>query len=270
VLTNLIMTLCKFPLVKKFLLYAPPTEQGRQMMTDILYSDEIVIVSETWTLLPVKPTTGSADSNETIQKASMSSQLTPILTNALARIRSSMAESSDTNGSVVFLGMDSPQLNLEELDMALSFNAYESEKDNQCTAYICPCPDGGYGMISIPACVASGQAFRGVVWSQSLTALSQIKALTDANPNVRIQLGRLMYDIDEPDDLLELCQRLLPSHPVDTGESICSDNANARHVNCLLATSSVDGIGRTSDCPKTRIILTELGFLANVTASVAP
>ena len=43
-------------------------------------------------------------------------------------------------------------------------------------------------------------------WSHSLTAVSQIKALTDQN--IQVNIGKIVYDIDEPNDVQELCKFL--------------------------------------------------------------
>ena len=44
-----------------------------------------------------------------------------------------------------------------------------------------------------------------------MTAISQIKALTDQS--IHVSLGQLMHDIDEPEDVEELCKRLFDKAP---------------------------------------------------------
>ncbi len=69
-----------------------------------------------------------------------------------------------------------------------------------------PYTTGGYGLISIPGHAPSSKVFSGVRWSQPLTAVSQLKALTDSN--VDVSIGKLMHDVDEPSDVHELVKRL--------------------------------------------------------------
>ncbi|GKZ00251.1 hypothetical protein MPSEU_000978000 [Mayamaea pseudoterrestris] len=228
----------------KVLLFAPPTDDSREMMRKLLV-DELNIASNTWVLLPVLRISNERCNDILHEDASSTSQqLTPLLTDALIRVRSIMADCNDS-GSVVFLGMDSPQLNLEELTLAV-----RDLDDEEMTARICPCPDGGYGMLSVPAGVVASDCFRGILWSHSLTALAQIKALTDVN--VHVKLGRLMYDIDEPHDVRELCRRL----------QMCSvKDSHNNDSNCLLKSSLPNELARTSDCPKTRSALRELGLI---------
>jgi hypothetical protein len=103
-------------------------------------------------------------------------------------------------GAVAFLGMDSPEVNVEELASALLSAKWNS------TTHICPAHDGGYGMICLPECVPP-TVFEGVIWSNPLTCISQLQALGKCG--VRdIRVGQLMYDIDESKDLLAFAQRL--------------------------------------------------------------
>jgi len=145
-----------------------------------------------------------------------SSNLGDKLASALQETRSLLK--SDTNsflpGNTVFLGMDSPIIPLSEIIYSLSSNSKNKEE-----AHLCPAQDGGYGMISIPFSLPSNQVFQGVRWSNPLTAVSQMKALTDcihkycdtANTRceISIKLGKMMHDIDEPEDIWELANLLV-------------------------------------------------------------
>lgn len=159
-----------------------------------------------------------------------SSDLGDLLERALNRAREhivvvdSAANASHVNsgnGSVVFLGMDSPALPLEDIliGLGLQVPADGVETDvilvspmTNCSsteALICPADDGGYGMLSVPASADASQTFQGIQWSHALTAVSQIKALTDQVGRVSsVRMGTLMYDIDEPEDVTKLCLRL--------------------------------------------------------------
>lgn len=128
----------------------------------------------------------------------VSSDLGDLLEHALDRARNL------TKKSVIFLGMDSPVIPLDDIH-----NAIMSPGE----AFLCPADDGGYGMLSVPRLADSAKTFREIPWSQSLTAIAQTKALTDQGISVKI--GSLMHDIDEPEDVQRLCERIRN----DNGES---------------------------------------------------
>jgi Uncharacterized protein conserved in bacteria (DUF2064) len=173
--------------VLKILLYAPGTQEGLKIMMNILEDLEVTTQdgkcekgSSGWILLPM-------ESKVDLE----SSDLGDILEHALDRARNLTKE------AVIFLGMDSPVLPLDDIRKAIL---------SPGEAYLCPADDGGYGMLSIPSQADPAKSFDEIPWSQSLTAMAQIKALTDQGINVKI--GSLMYDIDEPDDVLQLCERI--------------------------------------------------------------
>jgi len=115
------------------------------------------------------------------------------------------------SGPVVFLGMDAPELSLHEIAHALhladnSNDGYNSQRQrSKGRAYLNPAVDGGYGMLCVPS-QASSSIFDGVRWSCALTAVSQLKSITD--DDVDITLGSLMNDVDTADDVRELAIRL--------------------------------------------------------------
>ena len=138
---------------------------------------------------------------QSIAKADLqSSDLGSKLADALERVRQ-----IQPNNPVVFLGMDSPELPLDEIALAMS--AASSKPVGK--AYLNPAHDGGYGMLCIPK-QASSNIFEGIRWSSSLTAVSQMKALSDNGVDTIV--GSLMNDIDEPDDVKYLAIRLSILH----------------------------------------------------------
>lgn len=128
-----------------------------------------------------------------------SSHLGSKLANALTRILKFHPDQP-----VAFVGMDSPELPIDEIHHAVKFVSQAPQK-----AYMNPAQDGGYGMLCIPPC-ATNRIFEGVRWSSSLTAVSQMKALSDNG--IDTVLGSLMNDIDEVDDLINLAKRLIMLH----------------------------------------------------------
>ena len=222
----------------KALVYAPGTKTGRTQMISILQSlhlpyqlkDDRKINDDAWILLPMK----SNDDDLT------SSSLGDKLENALDETRELIGRFNNdcnesnvyANEAVLFLGMDSPELPMEEIIYGLQIasgnrscflqieNEHISEQNESTNndkeesftgkAHLCPAHDGGYGLLSIPKHAPSSKIFAGVRWSHPLTAVSQLKALTDNSVNV--SLGKLMYDVDEPEDVQNLAIRLVHSN----------------------------------------------------------
>ena len=189
-----------FKKVLKILLYAPGDAEGESIMSDLLASlkldssssspssDNTEASFNTWVLMPMNSTA----------KDMTSSNLGDKLKSALYRARQLLIncrrEPNDTkeDGGVVFIGMDAPDIPLDEI---LHGILYSSPPHNQ--AFLCPTYDGGYGMIAVPA-NAPLQIFDGVRWSDPLTTTSQIKSLSDWN--IPLIMGKMMYDVDEPED----------------------------------------------------------------------
>ena len=124
--------------------------------------------------------------------------------------------------AVAFLGMDSPELPTEEIAYALELasgqlpnSSVANNSNNGGSAYINPSHDGGYGMLCLPP-QAPPSVFEGVRWSDPLTAVSQMKALSDEG--IAVTVGSLMRDIDEMDDLVGLAKRLRLARSRKCGE----------------------------------------------------
>ena len=218
-----------------------------------------------WTLIPMMEDHPGGGGGDQLK----SSDLGHKLTHALKEMRRRFG---NDNGPVIFLGMDSPELPLDEIASAL-------EQGHQ--ALLCPAGDGGYGMLSVPAQVPAECVFLPLSptivegswtvsrWSTSLTAVAQLKALTDVHVSVR--LGRLMHDMDEQKDIDALCQRLQesPERPVATeAETRTSPTGNSNTEqprpmpgDCLMKTSRRGGIQQTAPCHYTRQSLKRLGQL---------
>ena len=184
--------------VPKILLYAPGNMEGWNLMSEILL--ELRLLKE-WILVPMID-----DFTSSLTSSDLGTKLSAALLQARA---------FSGAGGVVFVGMDSPELPLEEISYAL----YQAVTHN--TAILCPAQDGGYGMLCVPRS-APPSIFQGVEWSHPLTAVSQLKALTDAN--IPIILGRLMYDVDEPKDVHFLARRLIINRRSDGDDD--DDNYN--------------------------------------------
>jgi glycosyltransferase A (GT-A) superfamily protein (DUF2064 family) len=232
--------------VDKILLYAPPTESARELMQSIVLEAEQqqqqqqharpswLQNRQPWTLQPVVQEEDEEDrsissatknagqhDNNNPRAAGTSTCLTSILQHALAMARRRQeeqwhqyrrtfvdsAQHDDDHGScrVVFLGMDCPELPLSEL-VALTTPS-RPNLPTSTSALLCPAADGGYGLLAVPV-NAPATIFDGVQWSHSLTAVSQLKALTDAGLT-NVVLGPLMHDIDTPKDVDALRNRLL-------------------------------------------------------------
>jgi glycosyltransferase A (GT-A) superfamily protein (DUF2064 family) len=87
-------------------------------------------------------------------------------------------DEEESKSAAAFSGMDSPELPTKELEEAFS---------HPTSATLCPQHDNGYGYILL--CVPHNAAhaiFSDVLWSDPLTALRQLKALTDCLVSVRL------------------------------------------------------------------------------------
>lgn len=179
-------------------------------MKNIMQSLKLDINS--WTLMPM-----------ILSTELLSSNIGTVLADALQRTRAALLQSNNNNNnnneSIVVLGMDAPELPLEEIISALA---------NPTLAMFCPASDGGYGLLSVPPFAPCPQIFLNIQWSHSLTALSQLKALTDANVNVR--LGRLMEDVDDAEDVIKLAQRLCQLNSLDNETKGNNNNNTATNV----------------------------------------
>ena len=223
-------------------------------------------INEGWILCPMTPSDPSSTS------------LGRILKDILVQTR------QQRKGNVVFLGMDCPELPLEEIVGSLDIAGVNGLKNYEevykyeygdtrtstlSSAFICPANDGGYGMLCVPPQAPADAVFKGIRWSDRLTALGQIKALTDCG--IPVRLGRVMNDIDEPEDVHALCQRLsertmkvsqIAYEPTETGAGASQTNQLFEDDADVLSRSSTDsGAAQTGDCQYTIRALIELNLL---------
>jgi glycosyltransferase A (GT-A) superfamily protein (DUF2064 family) len=263
--------------VHKILLYAPGTSEGLEIMKTILEGLGLVAVDEqrqrlelfaanklkhedafdqndddhtpnTWVLLPM------------LEGDLTASDLGAKLQDALVLARTSFQAHMRTRGTgVVFLGMDSPILSLEDIAIGL-YNSSTWER-----AMLCPAEDGGYGMLCVPLKADPQSTFSNMLWSHSLTALSQIKTLTDQD--IMVTIGRVMKDVDEPEDVEKLCHQLCNSKG---DESSTTTDVNAKNLGChhgefLAERDKVFTISTCHpSCHFTRQALKEAGLLTKL------
>ena len=292
--------------VQKILLYAPLNENGQQMMQQILHETHLheypdnasptdaahshaaaaAAAAASWILMPMLSGDNDDDdddgsSNDDDNDDWQSSDLGAKLASALRRVRQiakqqqQQPEQHQPPGPVVFLGMDAPELPLDEICAALLVSSPESTS----TAVLCPASDGGYGMLSVPPNVddahAHADVFADMLWSHPLTDLCQIKALTDAGVT-STRIGKLMHDVDEPDDVAALAQRLSslststePQQQPKTSLCCLLDRPSAAAVAARTAMESdsttttssslSSSLSASSSCPYTKKVLKLLG-----------
>lgn len=277
--------------VGKVILYAPGNDEGLAIMKSVLKElgleedddtnqadvnagEEPSIISTEkklgWTLMPMTSPVDLQASN-----------LGDLLQHALERVREKF---SITSEGVVFLGMDSPILPLRDIVFGLSAskkgdsnddNNHDSTSTHQ--AVLCPADDGGYGMLCVPSQACPRQTFQGILWSNPLTAVCQIKALTDQD--ITVSLGRLMHDIDEPEEVKGLCKRLsaMKASSKERNDGLVEGGRNTKVAetetkNHNILDSHCAGTEQTTTtaivktghppCYFTRTVLTELGLLS--------
>lgn len=218
--------------VVKFLYHAPADDDGRQRMGSILDELDIPYISGSFcgetdtkkqqqymyppksTALPqtnwyLRPMPDASQSN--LRSSDLGSKLAGMLEQTRTIVQNEFGDDdAPSSPAVAFLGMDSPELPIEEIAYALQLASGQASEEsaidnNKGLAYINPSHDGGYGMLCLPP-QAPPSVFEGVRWSDPLTAVSQIKAVSDEG--IVVTIGSLMRDIDEMEDLLGLAKRL--------------------------------------------------------------
>jgi glycosyltransferase A (GT-A) superfamily protein (DUF2064 family) len=243
--------------VMKFLYYAPADDDGRRRMKWIL--DDLGIPyrycaggttsqvqhqpqkndqeGDTWYLCPMPDA-----SRGNLRSSDLGTKLAGMLEHTRSVVKHDFGDNKRevSSPAVAFLGMDSPELPIEEIAYALrlaSGQIAESSNGGR-SAYINPSHDGGYGMLCLPP-HAPSSVFEGVRWSDPLTAASQMKALTDAG--IAIVVGSLMQDIDEMEDLIGLAERLrLVRGHGDSGDDESGNNLDGNSGDDAIG-SKLDG-----------------------------
>jgi glycosyltransferase A (GT-A) superfamily protein (DUF2064 family) len=214
-------------------------------MTSILQSLKI---EECWTLMRVM---SSSDL--------LSSNVGTVLADALERTRALLLNHQEGKSVVVFLGMDAPEVPVEEIITALSTPTH---------AVLCPAEDGGYGMLSVPPHAPCREIFQNIPWSQSLTALSQLKALTDAN--VEVRLGRLMHDVDDSEDVKKLAQRSCRTKTYNCG-AVDQEESQGDSGNVLRMSSGLCQLPpANAACEHTWNALVSLGLIESNVVEASP
>ncbi len=115
------------------------------------------------------------------------------LTNALADVRQTHS------GPFIFIGADAPDLPLHEIESG----AHHAQNR---TAYLTPAHDGGYVLLALPHDVLD-TVFDNIAWSTVTTANDQIVQLKRCGITT-VSLGQTWRDVDDPDDLKYLEDRL--------------------------------------------------------------
>jgi glycosyltransferase A (GT-A) superfamily protein (DUF2064 family) len=209
-------------MIDQLLFYAPPNQTGCDMMQHIVNTchdkDGSTIISSTgsikddWTLLPIDNSHPNSTTTTTTNNdyESQSNNLSNILSNV---VRTGQNRHATIPTTVILFGMDAPEIPMPELYTIITTPSSSSSSFPTTTtsAFLCPAYDGGYVMLSIPPMVRQEMIdtiFQSVApyWSHPLTAMAQIKALSDVG--IATIIGPIVHDIDTPDDVLELIQRL--------------------------------------------------------------
>jgi len=244
-----------------------PTDVIRKHLTT---TQEKVTASPPWILLPMASSSlesSSGDQKNNLQSSDLGSKLADALERVRHILSKDCGEGEGEGCPIAFLGMDSPELPIGEIA-----NAMHTVGSNTRKAYINPAHDGGYGMLCVPP-QAPVSIFKGVRWSSSLSAISQMKALSDNG--IDAMVGSLMNDIDEPDDVMNLAIRLSMLYSKSRKAEAKANDAVMHDPNrdrlsyrseVLIATESeVDDanpfLQERVPCPQTFEALLELGLV---------
>jgi Uncharacterized protein conserved in bacteria (DUF2064) len=240
--------------ITKILLYAPPTKHAHTTMRELL---QTLNIQNNWQLHPVPIIEG---------QSVHSSHLSTILSHAVDLGRRQQHPSPDVaKTAVLLLGMDAPELPLAEI-VASCRGSDVTGNRYSTAALMCPAADGGYGLLVVPPHARADCIFDGVQWSHELTALSQLKALSDHG--VTTVLGPLMHDIDTAHDLDQLVQRLLETS--NDSEVTLLDGGCLSQPSALVQQQSADSDHDLVElpfvsCHYTRKTLIDLGLLKPIT-----
>ena len=258
-------------IIDQLLFYAPPTPEAREQMQHIVASTGTTHrttttttttthphhhIPEDWTLLPIhrQPprTTATTTTSGTATGSSSSTDydchnhdLSSILSHVVRTGRN--RHSSTPNTTVILFGMDAPEIPMEELFSILTTTTTTRHE----AAFLCPAYDGGYVMLSIPPVVPSetmDSIFQSVspYWSHPLTAVTQLKAFSDAG--IPCIIGPVVHDIDTPDDVAALVQRLQSPprrHSVPRHDNSTSNHNNHDHD---TTTGGMDDVNHHGCC----------------------
>jgi hypothetical protein len=247
-------------LIDQLLFYAPPTNEGCQMMqhiVDTCHNSDGSLIKDDWTLLPIDNTKPNTTTGVPMMKyESQSNNLSNILSNVVRTGQT--RHSSNIPTTVILFGMDAPEIPMNEIYRILtttsttrrpplpitSTSVSQVSSSTTTTAFLCPAYDGGYAMLSIPplnSLQIMDSIFQSVspYWSHPLTAITQIKALSDVG--ISTVIGPMVHDIDTPDDVLALIQRLKSKSKIstDTTKTTVTDDTNDEMVRCCLYRPSV-------------------------------
>lgn len=179
--------------IRRWLLFAPP-----EAVDDMALLVQDCGVRERWSLVPISATNNLKSSN-----------LSAILSDALSKAQATRP------GPIVFLGMDTPQLNMSEIEYAV-------EAANKGDAYICQAEDGGFILLGVPKnCPPS--VFESVHWSSDDTYSTQVNAIKAHG--ISCTKGTTYFDIDDVSDV----KRLLAVTPSLESHCIRTMTAAKRH-----------------------------------------
>ena len=229
--------------IDQLLFYAPPTTEGYEMMQEIVNSCHDIYgnsISDDWTLLPIDNTNPSNTKNATNgDYESRRSNLSNILSNV---VRTGHHRNPTIPTTVILFGMDAPEIPMLELYTIITTPKTASAS---ASAFLCPAYDGGYVMLSIPP-LAQEETVHSIFqsvspyWSHPLTSIAQIKALSDVG--ISTIIGPIVHDIDTPDDVLALLQRLKSEpvrSPYDTIVAAANVDKKIKVEGCCLHRPSV-------------------------------
>ena len=217
--------------ITKVIVYAPSDERTYRQMHQLLcralkLDDRDLprpnLKSLNWHLIPMPMPMHSSTVSLELKKPDLGAKLTT----ALSTVRSTPSPHPPAK-SIVFIGMDSPELEHTDIERALRRTHVTTK--GVAHAHISPAADGGYALLAIPPSAPTPAVFKDVEWSCATTFQSQYSALTRIG--LVVEIGRVICDIDEIADVVTLGLKLMkdqkkvpcPTNMYNTREVLFTD-----------------------------------------------
>jgi rSAM/selenodomain-associated transferase 1 len=126
-----------------------------------------------------------------------------------ARLAAATIAARRVSDRLIFLGVDSPDVPIKFIDRV-------ADLLSQHDLVIAPADDGGYWSVALTSRVAAEKLFDGIEWSTGREFAQTLERAQHLGYNVAV--ADQWADVDRPEDLVRLIERLKRSHDPDDRE----------------------------------------------------